>query len=179
MIIRLIGGIVDRLFALGGALALSQAPLFVQQYKQQLMGRVEELNLQIHVLKEAARLSDKTLEQYIAKFVQNADPDFSRQGEIMQGMVVRWTNLNQGLHALNEANLWKKPLAFMHYYNEDVVQATWKHFEIGIPMNVEGAVYGLVGLAIGFFVFSLIKTFLGFLWKGCLSLMSFRKASPT
>lgn len=177
MLIRMLSGIIDRLFALAGALSFSQTPLFIQQYRQQLFGRVEELNLQIRVLHDAAKLSGKTLEQYIDKFIQNPDIDFSRQGMIMQGLVQRWTELNQSLHALTEADLWKKPLVFIHYYNKDVAEATWRHFELGIPLTVEGGVYALFGMAIGFFTFFVLKSTLSIFWKGCLSLFNLRKAS--
>ena len=179
ILIRLVGGIIDRICALAGALCFSQAPLFMQQYKQQLFGRVEELELQVKVLKDAAQLSGKNLEEYIAKFIQSPDPDFSRQGEIMQNMYVRLVDLKHSLFALSDADLWNKPLSFLHHYNHEVGKATWKYFELGVPMTTEGAVYALFGLGFGFLVFYLLKQFLLTSGRAIKSLLFFKTPKIT
>lgn len=58
-----IGGLMDRACAVVGAVVFAQAPLFMQQYSQQLIGRTAELKLQVDGMKQAANLSGKTLEQ--------------------------------------------------------------------------------------------------------------------
>ena len=112
-----IGGLSDCVCAVAGALVFLQAPLFIQQYKQQLSGHVSELQLQVEVMRQTAMQSGKTLDQFTNKFIDNSDPDFSRQGEIMKNMVDRWHQLSDAFTALNNASILTKPFAFLSHFN--------------------------------------------------------------
>lgn len=151
------GGLMDRIFAVVGAIILAQAPLFMQQYTQQLVSRESELRLQVGAMRHAASLSGKTLEQLAQKFIENSDADVARQGEIMLAMLSRWHNLSDALAAMQESSIWSRPLAFLYHLNTDAFSSTLHHFTIGLPLNMEGGVYALLGLAMGCLVFTFFK----------------------
>lgn len=159
-----IGGLLDRGCAVAGALLFSQLPLFMQQYTQQLSGHVAELNLQVSAIQQAATHSGKTLEQFIQKFVESADPDFFRQGEIMLAMVNRWHNFSDAYKALYESSIFTKPLEFLYHFDFEIASNTWSHYTFGIPFNLEGLIFALIGIAFGYVIFSMIRKIFSSVW---------------
>lgn len=159
-----LGGLLDRICAVAGALAFSQVPLFMQQYKQQLSGHVVELQLQVKAMRQAAMLTGKTLEQFIAKFSASTDGDFARQGEIMHAMVQRWQALSDGFAALNEASTFSAPFVFLSHLNLEIAKETASAFSLGIPLSLEGAVWAVIGIAAGYFTFYTVKRGLKAVW---------------
>lgn len=155
----LINGILDRIFAAGGAITLSQAPLFMQQYTHQLSGHISELRLQISVLRDAAVHSGKTLEQYIQKFSASSDPDFAKQGQILNGMLERYTSLSEAYNALSNTTVFAKPFVFLSHLNLAMVDSTFHNFQPGIAFTVEGLIYAIVGLGVGYGFYWMLSKF--------------------
>lgn len=154
---------LDRIFSLAGALIFSQAPMFMLQYKQQLAGHVAELHLQIEAMTEAALLSGKDLKTFIHKFLTNSDVDFVHQGEIMQNMSERYQTLLEAYTALNQSSPFTKPFIFLSNLSQDIVKSTYAMFKFGLEFSLEGLIYALVGLFIGYSIFAGIRKFFKFL----------------
>lgn len=150
---------LDRIFAVIGALVFSQAPMFMQQYQQQLAGHVKELQLQIEKMTAVALHSGKSLEAYIEKFTSNADLDFMRQGELMQKMVERYADLSETYLSLNQSSAFTRPFVFMSHIYSDIAASTFKTFNFGLEFSLEGLIYALVGIFMGFSIFAGIKRF--------------------
>lgn len=161
----MIGSLIDRLFVVAGAFIGSQLPSFIQQYTQRLSGHVEELSRMVNTLRQAAAQSDKTLEQYIAKFISSSDPDFSKQGEFMQSMVVRWQELSISLRQLNETTLWNKSLVFFKGWSSDIVKATFASFQPSLSLTVEGFAYTAIGFFIGYLAYRALKKVITTCWR--------------
>ena len=53
---KFVGGMLDRVLAVLGALLFSQFPAFTLQYTHHLSGRVAELKKQVHLLEQQALL---------------------------------------------------------------------------------------------------------------------------
>ena len=172
LMIRFLGGLLDRIFAVAGALLFVQLPLFIQQYIQQLVGRTEELKLQLSALQQAAAVSQKTLAQYIQKFLASADADFAMQGEFMQSIVHRWERLSEALFSLQHCSSVEKPFIFFSVYSHQVASSTFHHFSPGLLFTLEGAAYALVGTCAGFLFFKLLRMCMKFV------LFSKRKQNP-
>ncbi len=153
---RLVWGVLDRICVVIGALLFAQIPLFMQSYTQRLAGHAEELSTQVEQLRQVAMLGNKTLEQYIGKFLQSNDPDFSHQGQWMQRLVDRWEYLSTAYTSLQEASPWSRPLEFFHYFDSQIAKPTFEQFEPGLPFTLEGGAYALVGVVVGFFLFRLL-----------------------
>lgn len=155
-------GLLDRSFAVIGALVCAQAPMFIQQYNQQLTGRVAELKLQMDAMANIATLSQKSVKQYIQRFIDSGDPDFMRQGDILLWTHERYDQLTNALNQLSGASMTSKPFVFLRDLNWEVARSTLSEFQPGIPFTAEGFIYALIGIGIGFGVFFLLITLLRF-----------------
>lgn len=151
-----IGGLLDRIFAAAGALLFAQLPMFMLQYTQQLAGRAAELNRQISSLKQISMMNGKSLNEYIHKFIATGDPDFVQQGELMQKMIQRFSYLSQAENDMSEASPLTQLFVFLRHFDSDIAKMTFTYFKFGIPLSVEGLIYGLIGLGFGCMLFHLL-----------------------
>jgi len=153
MIGRWISGLTDRMFAVLGALILSQAPQVMNQYEHRLGGHIAELQMQIHQMELAAVQSGKTLEQYVQKFQTSPDEDFVSQGRIMGGMVKRLGGLSKAYNNLHHGSIFSRPFVFLYGMKLDIAKETLNSYQIGLAVNLEGLVYALIGICAGFFLY--------------------------
>lgn len=158
-------GFFDRAFAVVGALACAQAPMFIQQYGHQLSGRVAELKLQVQSIEYSASLGQKSLEQYVQRFLESGDLDFARQGELMQRMTERYNVLSIAINELNSATVISKPFIFIKEFNWDIASSTFSQFQPGIPFTFEGLIYAIAGIALGYGLFALFMTIVRLCYK--------------
>lgn len=153
---------IDRIFAVIGALVFLQIPLFIQQYSQRLSGHLEELRYQVGLLNEVSTQSGKTLQEFISKFVHSSDLDFSRQGELLQAMIQRLDKLNNAYLGLHNSTLFTKPFVFMYYSDWEILRSTMTSYKVGVPLSIEGLIYGIIGIFVGYFAFTGISK--GYYW---------------
>lgn len=156
-------GLLDRAFVVIGALICAQAPMFMQQYTHQLSGRVAELKLQVDALSKAAMQGQTTLPSLIQKFMTSGDADFSRQGNLMNWTVERYEGLSASLQELMTASATGKPFVFVRDFNWEIASTTFSNYQMGIPFTVEGIIYGLIGIGLGYGVFFLIFSSIQFI----------------
>lgn len=161
-----ISSIIDRIFVVIGALIFLQMPLFMHQYQMQLVGHVAELQWQVDWMHKAAMESGKTLDGYIKKFANNSDKDFVRQGEMMEVVVKRWHQLSTGLQELQNASVFTKPVVFVYHLNYDIMKSTLQSFVVGMPLTMEGGIYALFGMFVGYLFYLLFSRLVWLLfWK--------------
>lgn len=149
--------LLDRVFAVCGALICVQAPMFIQQYGHQLSGRVAELRLHINGMTNAAAQGHKTLPQFINHFLESGDSDFMRQGQLMQWSTERYEKLSEALNSLTHASVITKPFVFLRDLNWDIASTTFSDFQPGISFSLEGIVYCLFGIGFGYGLFYLLS----------------------
>ncbi len=157
MLNKWVGGLIDRIFAVAGALLFAQLPMFILQYTQQLAGRAAELRLQLYSLDKIAKANGKTFQQYIQKFIDTNDPDFAQQGLLMENMGKRFTYLTNAEIDISSASALAKPFVFVQHFDWDIASTTFNYFQFGIPFSIEGLTYGLMGLGFGCLLFFAIK----------------------
>lgn len=157
MILRLLGGVFDRLFALMGAFVFMQFPLFMNQYTHELKGHVNELQYHISLMNTAAATTGKSLEVYMQKFQNSSDPDFAAQGQLMQILFNRWQDFSHSLHALENSVVYKKLFVFMHYANKELFYSTFTSFQAGVETSFEGISYAFIGFFLGIFIYRILK----------------------
>ncbi|ADI38385.1 putative uncharacterized protein [Waddlia chondrophila 2032/99] len=158
-------GLIDRFLVVAGALIFSQAPQFFSQYMHRLAGHVEELKIHIKTIQQAALKSGKELPEYLMKFSLHQDPDVSMQGQMMQGMLNRYADLNQSLSALLDSTPLTRPFVFLQHFNFEIAKATAANFQPGVLLTVEGAAYAVLGMGIGYIVFRFIHAVVFFFFK--------------
>lgn len=155
---------LDRIFAAAGAFLMSQFPQFYDQYLQRAMGHIEELSRQIDLMRQTANLSGKTLEAYIKKFQTSDDLDILHQGNLMQQMTERASDLAEGITAMTQADVLTRPFAFLGHVQSDIAASTLQHFKPGFTFGVEGVVYALLGIFLGYGVFHIFTRCLVGFW---------------
>lgn len=143
------GKLIDRIFACAGAFTFAQFPQFYLQYTHELSGHVKELQYQVNKIEQAAVLSNKTLMEWVEKFHQNQDPDFSLQGELLKGMVTRLSSFQEAELTLANSSIWLKPFMFLQMGDKQIVYDTFAHFKLGFSFTTETLVYAFIGLIFG------------------------------
>lgn len=153
--------VLDRLFVVLGALLFLQFPLFIYQYQNQLIGHVDELKRQVETMQRTAFSSGKSIDQYIQKFIDHADSDFSQQGAAMKETKLRWQKLSNALVKLQNASPLTKPWIFFSHLDWDIMLSSARNYEPGIPFSREGLCYAFLGMGAGALLFYLMNI----LWK--------------
>lgn len=155
----------DRVMAVAGAFLGSQVPQFLQLYTQRLSGYVDALQTLIEQLKQIAATSHKSIEQYVLKFQESGDADFSGQASFMQHIFTRHSELKQTLTHLTEGPAWLKPYYFIKEFQPAIAKSTLESFEWGVNFTLEGLAYALAGMLLGWALTHWIGRLLSSLFK--------------
>lgn len=141
-------GFLDRVLCVGGALAFSQGPEFIQQYVQRLGGHVDEARRQVEQFRQAAQQSGVSLDHLIAQTNANLDPAVAKLGSVMSEANTRLESLETSQHAILQSSLWERPFVFIRNMDTEIARSTWSVFKPALPTTIEGLVYALVGLVV-------------------------------
>ncbi|MFO7951187.1 MAG: DUF2937 family protein [Bacillota bacterium] len=155
--LKFIDGIADRIFAALGAVALSQFPQFYGQYMQRLGGHLAEARRMLEQYIQAAESHNLTLEEYIREHLESGSDVFKSSGEVMQRLVERHETLEQAYMAMLDANIYNRWFVFLKEVDWSIAAGTWENFVPGLPTTLEGLVYALSGLLIGWGTYSFLK----------------------
>lgn len=145
--------VLDRVLCVAGAITLSQAPEFFQQYLQRLGGHLDEARRALARFEVVARESGLTLTQLIE--VTRAQPaaPVAKLGGVIAEAQTRVTELAQAEQALREAGIWSRPWVFMRHVDGEIARGTWEVFKPAVPVTAEGFCYAVTGmlLALGLY----------------------------
>jgi len=144
-VLRFIHALFERIFLIIGVLVGAQIPLFINQYIQRLSGHASELNFIVENLKQLAAQSNKTLNEYLAKFQSNLDPDFVKHGDFMVEVVKRQEKMNEALQNLLGNPQWQKLYFFFHDLQKEIAKEVLIDFQPGINLTLEGLGYMALG----------------------------------
>lgn len=152
-----LNGLLDRVFALVGAVLLAQFPQFYGQYLQRLGGHLEEARRGLAVYEEAAAAYNLTLEAYIEHHLTSGSEIFASTGEVMLGLVERWQQLESAFNALAGAVALSRWWVFIREAEWSIVRQAWQNFTPGVPTTVEGLLYAAAGLLLGWSLYALLR----------------------
>lgn len=155
--LKFVDGIMDRLFSIFGAVALSQFPQFYGQYMQRLGGHLDEARLALNQYVAAAEALGLTLEEYIREHLDSGSTVFVSSGEIIQNLWDRVQNLESAYQALQDANIFTRWFVFLREVDWSIAAGTWENFVPGVPTTLEGLTYALTGLLLGWGFYALVK----------------------
>ena len=155
--LKFLDGIIDRLFAALGAVALSQFPQFYGQYMQRLGGHLDEAEQAIGQYIKAAADLNLTLEEYINEHLSSASEIFVSSGEVIQDLQNRYQSLEKSYLALQDADIYNRWFVFLREIDWTIAENTWHNFMPGVPTTVEGLTYALIGLLLGWGLYALLK----------------------
>ncbi len=143
---RALDNLIDRALCVGGAVLVSQAPEFMQQYLQRLGGHLDESRRQLDQFRQSATQAGLTLEQLIHQTAATADPVVAQLSDVMAGAQARTETLQAAYDTLGQASLWARPFVFLRHLDAGIARATWTAFRPAVPTTVEGLIYAAVGM---------------------------------
>ena len=145
--------LLDRVLCVAGALGLSQAPEFYQQYLQRLGGHLDEAISQLARFQAVAHESGITLGELIATMRAQASAPVARLGAVIVETEARVKELRLASDALNGATLWERPWVFFRYVDTDIMAGTWTAFKPAVPVTLEGLVYAGAGMVLALAIY--------------------------
>ena len=157
---RFVNGLLDRAFALAGALLLAQFPQFYGQYLQRLGGHMEELRRTVSMYEQAAAALGLSLEQYIEEHLAAESKVITSSGEVISNLVERLWQMESAFAALVQASPWSRWLVFISRAEWAVVRQCLHRFTPGVPTTAEGLIYAGAGLLLGWGIYALGRALL-------------------
>lgn len=143
-------GLMGRVFVVLLALGAAQFPVYYAQYLQTLAGARVEAQARYEELQREAGSLQLSAEDFIVRHESNGDAVFQASGRIHRTTLQRWQQLNAAWQALSGATALEKPKLLAWHFDRRIDTAT--HFTPGLPLTVEGAVYGGAGLLIAWLI---------------------------
>ena len=139
------GRLLNLLFAIAGAVLLSQLPAFSDQYLQRLGGRLDQARFDVYRIAQAAEAENMSLTAYIHTFTASDQSPHRRQGRIMQEQITQLARLERAFGALRAAGDITRPIVFLRYAETEMVASTLSDFSPGLPLSAAGFGYAMIG----------------------------------
>lgn len=139
-----------------GAMLASQAPQFMQQYKQRLGGAIDELAMVVRHFDRDAQIAGIDRASAIERYTRSGDSFFVRRGTSMQASITRWHDMSDHWRALTSSNLFTKLPVFITGADKDLLAKTWNDYKPAIPATPEGLAYSGVGFLFSHLIFGSI-----------------------
>ena len=140
--------LLDRVLCVVGAVTLSQAPEFFQQYLQRLGGHLDEARVVLSRYEAVARASGVTLAQLIEMTRTQTALPVAKLGGLIAEAQLRVETLASAEMALRSASLFARPFVFIAHVDAGIARGTWAVFKPAVPVTVEGAIYAGAGMVL-------------------------------
>ena len=137
---------------------MSQFPQFYGQYMQRLGGHLDEARLMLQQYIDAAAALGLSLDAYIREHLESGSEVFTSTGRIIADLVERVQTLEQAYQALQGAGVFSRWFVFLREVDWNIAAGTWENFVPGVPTTLEGLLYALTGLLIGWGLYVLLKS---------------------
>jgi hypothetical protein len=146
---KIIGGLLDRIVLLLGVLLGGCLPSFVNQYRQRVGGRLDQVLQDLAPFQEIAnRYHGGSLEALIQHHLRSPDRTFYEEGAAIQAMVDAAERLRAALAAL-DTDIWHQLAYLAQHHDPDIVQATLQAYEPAFLFTVDSLmVAAVVGLTL-------------------------------
>src|SRR5689334_17934230 len=144
MLVRAIGGLLDRAVLLVGTTLGACVPGFVVQYRQRVGGRLDQVELDLAPFREIARRQHGgSLDALIQHHLQSTDATFHAEGRAIQAMVDAEASLRTMMEALQGSVLHQLTWLIPHY-DRGIAQATWQSWVPSINLEASSVVAALL-----------------------------------
>jgi hypothetical protein len=132
-----------------GAVVMSQAPEFAQQYRQRLGGALEELAEVVAGFDADAARYNLDREQALEIHRQATEPFLRDRGVSMEAVLRRLDRLHAQARHFEELPPFLRPVALAYPPDERVLEGTFQDFRPAVPVTVDGAVWAGAGGFVG------------------------------
>lgn len=132
------------------AVVFSQAPEFVQQYRQRLGGAVDELRRAIALFDAEATAQALSRDAGIARLRANADPLVQGRGIDLQGDVERERRLEAQGQAFEAAGPIGRYWVFVERFDADLAGRAYAVYQPAVPVTAAGFAAAAAGFVAGY-----------------------------
>lgn len=146
---RILARIATVCAALIGALGLSRAPEFAQQYQQRLGGALDELSIIVADFDRDATLAGIGRSQALAIYDGAGEPFLRNRGQSMRRTITRFETIARQSAEMAEASPFLKPFALIANADDMIVTNAWRDFKPAVPITPAGLFWTLAGSILG------------------------------
>jgi hypothetical protein len=133
---------------LAGAIVLSQAPRFVQEYEQRLGGALQEARRQLAEHERLAAREGLSLDAFAHRLAASPDRSVAGIGALLGEQAERASSLARQARALESAEHFAKPLVLLRRHAPELLAATWAKYRYTLTLDpgfaAAGALLGLL-----------------------------------
>ena len=159
-LLRRLDALAQALVMVAAGLGLSQLSAFMQQYMQNLAGRLAEARADLAGLLARAAEAGLPVEAYIDTFLTATNPLFVREGEALRAKIAHVQDLTATYDALQAAGLWDRPVVFATRLDPAIAADVWAHFQPAVPIDTASLIYAGLGLVAAMFLYELLRALL-------------------
>ena len=147
------GEILDRIICICIVALFMQLPMYINQYVDVLSGARMEAKRTYDDMETRALANGLSIAEFVKRLKDNEDVIARESGEVSENVVSRYEKYSEALEALTTGSVWVRPFRLMAHYDPSINAAM--HFEPGLPLNIEGVLYGIAGLAFSLLIVGL------------------------
>lgn len=148
------------------AALFSQLGAFMQQYIQNLAGRLDEASRDVAGIATRAAEAGLDTARYIGEFLAATNPIFVREGAALQSKLDRWAELAAARDALQDAGLFGRPVAFVQHLDLAIAGNVWRNFRPALPLDLASIVYGVAGIILALMIYHGVRSLLVSAFRG-------------
>ncbi len=157
--VSIMGKFLAFIMGIAGALGMSQAPSFTNQYMQNLTGRIDELKPLVEQFDERVQEAGYTRAAAMTECA-GSDGLLNALCKTYEEAVRRYELLVTHKAEIVDENAYVQPLMAAKGVQKDIAESVWSEFKPSVPATTVGAAYGgggFVGFwAIGRMLFGLL-----------------------
>lgn len=143
-------------FALA-ALVGSQISEFMQQYTQNMAGRLAEAQRAVDGIIHRADSADMPVYEYLDEFTSAKNPVFQQEGVALRATIDRASGLQEAYRAITNAGMLEKPFIFALHVNGSIAGDVFRHFKPAVPVDTASLLYAATTGFFGVVLYELAK----------------------
>jgi hypothetical protein len=122
----LLRGLLDRLVLIAGTIAGGCVPGFIQQYRQRVGGRLDQVHIDLAPFEQIARrFHDGDMDKLVRHHLASSDPSFHAEGQALQSMLDSLTRLTAMAEGLS-GSVWQQIGYLLRDFDSSIGVATWR-----------------------------------------------------
>ena len=149
-------GLLDRLVLIAGTIAGGCIPGFIQQYRQRVGGRLDQVQADLAPFQEIARrFHDGDLDKLVRHHLASTDQSFHAEGQALQSMMDALVRLQAMVDGLS-GSVWQQVGFLLRHYDSEIGMATWGAHVPTFSLDAGSIVIALTVGAVCWLVFHLL-----------------------
>lgn len=137
-------GLLDRLILLAGTVAGGCIPGFIQQYRQRVGGRLDQVQQDLAPFQQIARrFHEGDIDRLVQHHLASTDPSFHAEGQALQSMLDALSRLQAMAEGLAGPVLQQIGYLLRHY-DADIGAATWRDHVPTFSLDPAGITVALI-----------------------------------